>query len=116
MVWPGGRLEPPRPPAMRVAISPLSGYLDDHHAPIVRAPPVSVVAGDRLALAESPRRDAVPRNALRNQVVLHRVRAAFRERLVVLHGSNAVRVSLDLDFRARMLLEDRHDLLERVAC
>src|SRR5450830_900457 len=103
-----------RPPVCPVSSSPGLRYLDDYHAPVLRAPRGGAVVGGRLALAKALGGDAARGDSLRNEIRLHRVRSALRKRLIVRIGPDVVGVALNLGVGLRVLLQERHGLPKRV--
>ena len=77
----------------------------DFHTAVQRAPVSGIVIGHRLAFARTDHRYKVAaRHARANQVIRHRVRAFFREFLVIGVFADAVGVPTDPQLRTRSFL------------
>src|SRR5690606_32284428 len=82
-------------------------------AAVARTAFAGVVGVDRAALAEAVRtHQTAGVDALAGQVVVHGGGATLRQALVVLLGADRVGVASDFDAQLRVLLQDRHGLVE----
>src|SRR5262249_3714454 len=86
------------------------------HAPVPRVALLVLLTAERQLLAVADRREPVPRDAERREVVLDGLGAPSAEREVVLDRAALVAVSLDLGARARVALQPLGVRGEDVAC
>src|SRR5262245_9261286 len=81
-------------------------------APVQGPTVLRVVRRDRITLAEAGCREARAVDALLHQVVLHRLRAALGQALVVALRAGRVRVARDVHRGARVLAQHARGLIE----
>ena len=86
-------------------------FARDHelHSSILLSSAGNTVRDHGLRLSESKRRDRRRRNALLHEITAHRLRAALRQRLIVVSVADAVGVAVDFEAQVRIRQQDAGD-------
>src|SRR5688572_19091314 len=107
----------PRDPPAPIPDPGFPALLDDHcemRAAVHRASLGSVVVRNRTLFAVAHRPQPVGPDSPAGKVVADRVGPPLAQREVVLHGSDAVAVSLDRDVESRVRLQLLHGVVQNL--